>query len=72
MQILMHLQILMQMQFLLRKNEQTIDILSRKNIGLLSKSQLNKNLSNITGVSDKKGPKRNRNGKQGIDKKKLL
>ena len=51
------------------KNEQTKDKLSRKNVGLLSKSQLNKKLSNITGISDKKGPKRNRNGKQGIDKK---
>ena len=52
-----------------KKNEQTIDRLSRKNIGLLSKSQLNKKLSKITGLSDKKGPKRNRNGKQGIDKR---
>ena len=42
--------------------------MSKKNIGPLSKSQLNKELSNITGISDKKGPKRNRNGKQGIDK----
>ena len=51
------------------KNEQTKDKLSKKNVGLLSKSQLNKKLSNITGKSEKKGPKRNRNGKQGIDKK---
>ena len=42
--------------------------LKQKNIGLLSKSHLNKKLSNITGKSEKKGPKRNRNGKQGIDK----
>ena len=42
--------------------------MSKKNVGLLSKSQLNKKLSNITGKSEKKGPKRNRNGKQGIDK----
>ena len=52
-----------------KKDKQTIDRLSRKNIGLLSKSQLNKKLSKITGLSDKKGPKRNRNGKQGIDKR---
>ena len=51
-----------------KKNEQTIDRLSKKNIGLLSKSQLDKKLRKITGLSDKKGPKRNRNGKQGIDK----
>ena len=51
------------------KNEQTKDKLSKKNVGLLSKSQLNKKLSNKTGKSEKKGPKRNRNGKQGIDKK---
>ena len=49
-------------------NEQTKSRLSQKNVGLLSKSQLNKKLSNITGKSEKKGPKRNRNGKQGIDK----
>ena len=48
--------------------EQTKSRLKQKNIGLLSKSQLNKKLSNITGKSEKKGPKRNRNGKQGIDK----
>ena len=42
--------------------------MSKKNVGLLSKSQLNKKLSNITGKSERKGPKRNRNGKQGIDK----
>ena len=52
-----------------KKDKQTKDNLSRKNIGLLSKSQLNKKLSKITGLSDKKGPKRNRNDKQGIDKK---
>ena len=50
------------------KNEQTKNKLSKKNVGLPSKSQLNKRLSNITGKSEKKGPKRNRNGKQGIDK----
>ena len=50
------------------KNEQKKSRLSQKNVGLLSKSQLNKKLSNITGKSEKKGPKRNRNGKQGIDK----
>ena len=48
--------------------EQTKSRLKQKNVGLLSKSQLNKKLSNITGKSEKKGPKRNRNGKQGIDK----
>ena len=51
------------------KNEQTKDKLYKKNVGLLSKSQLNKKLSNINGKLEKKGPKRNRNGKQGIDKK---
>ena len=50
------------------KNEQTKNKLSKKNVGLLSKIQLNKKISNITGKSEKKGPKRNRNGKQGIDK----
>ena len=50
------------------KNEQKKSRVSQKNVGLLSKSQLNKKLSNITGKSEKKGPKRNRNGKQGIDK----
>ena len=50
------------------KNEQTKNKLSKKNVGLLSKCQLNKKLSNITGKSEKKGPKRNRNDKQGIDK----
>ena len=50
------------------KNVQTRNKLSKKNVGLLSKSQLNKELSNITGKSEKKGPKRNRNGKQGIYK----
>ena len=35
-----------------KKNEQTIDRLCRKNIGLLSKSQLNKKLSKITGLSE--------------------
>ena len=50
------------------KNEQTKNKLSKKNAGLLFKSQLNKKLSNITGKSEKKGSKRNRNGKQGIDK----
>ena len=49
-------------------NEQTKSRLSQKNVGLLSKSQLNRKLSNLTGKSKKKGPKRNRNGKQGIDK----
>ena len=48
--------------------EKTKIRLKQKNVGLLSKSQLNKKLSNITGKSEKKGPKRNRNGKQGIDK----
>ena len=48
--------------------ENTKSRLKHKNVGLLSKSQLNKKLSNITGKSEKKGPKRNRNGKQGIDK----
>ena len=48
--------------------EETKSRLKQKNIGLLSKSQLNKKLSKITGKSERKGPKRNRNGKQGIDK----
>ena len=55
------------MQFLI-KNEQTKSKLSKKKVGLLSKSQLNKKLSNITGKSEKKGPKRNRNGNKGKDK----
>ena len=32
------------------KDKQTRNKLSKKNIGLLSKSQLNKELSNITGI----------------------
>ena len=43
--------------------EQTKSRLKQKNVGLLSNSQLNKKLSNITGKFEKKGPKRNRNGK---------
>ena len=39
-----------------------------KNIGLLSKGQLKKKLSEVTQKSQVKSPKRNRNGKQGISK----
>ena len=63
----MYLQILIQVQILIIKKRQRLD-LKEKNVGLLSKSQLNKKLSNITGKSEKKGPKRNKNGKHGIDK----
>lgn len=41
----------------------------RKNIGLLSKGQLNKKISEITGNPVKKNIKRNRNAKEGINKK---
>ena len=50
------------------KNEQKKSRLSQKNVGILSKSRINKKLNNVTGKSEKKGSKRNRNGKQGIDK----
>ena len=41
----------------------------RRNIGLLSEGQWNKRISEITGKPLKKSVKRNRNGKEGINKK---
>ena len=42
--------------------------MKEKNIGLLSKGKLEKKINDITGKVKPKPPKRNMNGKQGIDK----
>ena len=50
------------------KNVTKIYRVKEKNIGLLSKGTLEKKINNITGKIKTKAPKRNRNGKQGIDR----
>ncbi|KAL8116065.1 hypothetical protein AgCh_022524 [Apium graveolens] len=51
------------------ENKETIKAVKKeKNIGLLSKRQLKKKLSEVTDKPQVKSPKRNRNGKQGISK----
>ena len=50
------------------KGETKVFKVKEKNIGLLSKGKLKKKLDDATGTVKTKAPKRNRNGKQGINK----
>ena len=50
------------------KTETKVYRVKERNIGLLSKGKLKNKLEKVTGNVKTKVPKRNRNGKQGIDK----
>ena len=49
------------------KIETKVYRVKEKNIGLLSKGKLKKKLDDVTGTIKARAPKRNRNGKQGIN-----